>query len=217
MADEKQTTALPEPQPQPRLRDHVRACATSASARGRGAQTGAGLRHRRTRGAHPDGRHVLEEPCQACRERLPTSGPLAVSTDMNQRKIQELEQDLSADQRQSQQQATAQRTGAVAPTSMATATDPCAARRRVSCCAVAAACQPRSRPAIRSRMRKRHWPSRPALRRILSPPMTALRAHRRSLPTPVTMLRLALRACRHGCCAAATLRLPRPATSVRRR
>jgi type IV secretory pathway VirB10-like protein len=31
------------------------------------------------------------------------SGPLAVSTDMNQRKIQELEQDLSADQRQSQQ------------------------------------------------------------------------------------------------------------------
>jgi hypothetical protein len=30
--------------------------------------------------------------------------PLAVSTDMNQRKIQELEQDLSADQRQSQQQ-----------------------------------------------------------------------------------------------------------------
>jgi type IV secretion system protein TrbI len=33
------------------------------------------------------------------------SGPLAVSTDMNQRKIQELEQDLSADQHQSQQQA----------------------------------------------------------------------------------------------------------------
>ena len=36
------------------------------------------------------------------------SGPLAVSTDMNQRKIQELEQDLSAEQRQSQQ---AQRAG----------------------------------------------------------------------------------------------------------
>ncbi len=31
------------------------------------------------------------------------SGSLAVSTDMNQRKIQELEQDLSADQRQGQQ------------------------------------------------------------------------------------------------------------------
>jgi type IV secretion system protein TrbI len=38
------------------------------------------------------------------------SGPLAMSTDVNQRKIQELEQDLSADQRQSQQQATAQKT-----------------------------------------------------------------------------------------------------------
>jgi len=35
----------------------------------------------------------------------PASSPLAASTDMNQRKIQELEQDLSADQRQSQQQA----------------------------------------------------------------------------------------------------------------
>src|SRR6202034_4145486 len=38
------------------------------------------------------------------------TGPLAMSTDMNQRKIQELEQDLSADQRQSQQQAMAQKT-----------------------------------------------------------------------------------------------------------
>ena len=36
-------------------------------------------------------------------------GPLAMSTDVNQRKIQELEQDLSADQRQSQQQAMAQK------------------------------------------------------------------------------------------------------------
>src|SRR5271168_151812 len=35
--------------------------------------------------------------------KAPDSGSLAVSTDMNQRKIQELEQDLSADQRQSQQ------------------------------------------------------------------------------------------------------------------
>jgi type IV secretion system protein VirB10 len=39
-----------------------------------------------------------------------SSSPLAASTDMNQRKIQELEQDLSADQRQSQQ-AAAQRAG----------------------------------------------------------------------------------------------------------
>jgi type IV secretory pathway VirB10-like protein len=37
------------------------------------------------------------------------TGPLAMSTDMNLRKIQELEQDLSADQRQSQQQAMAQK------------------------------------------------------------------------------------------------------------
>ena len=51
------------------------------------------------------------------------SGPLAVATDTNQRKIQELEQDLSADQRQSQQQAQRANTTA-APTSMATATNP---------------------------------------------------------------------------------------------
>ncbi len=38
-----------------------------------------------------------------------TPAPIAVSTDMNQRKIQELEQELSADQRQSQQQAMAQK------------------------------------------------------------------------------------------------------------
>jgi type IV secretory pathway VirB10-like protein len=38
--------------------------------------------------------------------------PPVMSTDMNQRKIQELEQDLSADQRQGQQQALAQKTGA---------------------------------------------------------------------------------------------------------
>ena len=53
------------------------------------------------------------------------SGPLAMSTDVNQRKIQELEQDLSADQRQSQQQAQAQRTGvAVPPATAETATNP---------------------------------------------------------------------------------------------
>lgn len=39
--------------------------------------------------------------------------PVAASTDMNQRKIQELEQDLSADQRQTQQQSALQRPGAV--------------------------------------------------------------------------------------------------------
>jgi type IV secretion system protein VirB10 len=48
-------------------------------------------------------------------------GSVAVSTDMNQRKIQELEQDLSADQRQSQQQAL--KANAAAPTGMAMATN----------------------------------------------------------------------------------------------
>jgi type IV secretory pathway VirB10-like protein len=45
------------------------------------------------------------------------SSPLAASTDMNQRKIQELEQDLSADQRQSQQQARSENTPAPVATS----------------------------------------------------------------------------------------------------
>jgi type IV secretion system protein TrbI len=40
------------------------------------------------------------------------TSPLAVSTDANQKKIQELEQDLSADQRQSQQQARGENAGA---------------------------------------------------------------------------------------------------------
>ncbi len=48
------------------------------------------------------------------------SGPLAVSTDMNQRKIQELEEDLSADQRQSQQQAQRANTAPVTGMAMAT-------------------------------------------------------------------------------------------------
>jgi len=43
-----------------------------------------------------------------------TTTPGAVATDANQRKIRELEQDLSADQRQSQQQAAAQKFGAAA-------------------------------------------------------------------------------------------------------
>ena len=56
------------------------------------------------------------------------TGPLAMSTDVNQRKIQELEQDLSADQRQSQRQAMAQKnmgdatpSGAPSPTESAVA------------------------------------------------------------------------------------------------
>ena len=44
------------------------------------------------------------------------AGPLAMSTDVNQRKIQELEQDLNADQRQSQLQATAQKAAGASTT-----------------------------------------------------------------------------------------------------
>src|ERR1700744_5630330 len=52
------------------------------------------------------------------------SGPLAASTDINQRKIQELEQDLTADQRQSQQRTAAQGAGTVAfPAGAATPTN----------------------------------------------------------------------------------------------
>jgi len=55
----------------------------------------------------------------------PASSPLAASTDMNQRKIQELEQDLSADQRQSQQQTATQRAGTVTSSAnTATAANP---------------------------------------------------------------------------------------------
>src|SRR5579883_275988 len=53
------------------------------------------------------------------------SGSAAVSTDINQRKIQELEQDLTADQRQSQQRTAAQGAGTVAsPAGVATPTNP---------------------------------------------------------------------------------------------
>jgi type IV secretory pathway VirB10-like protein len=48
------------------------------------------------------------------------STPLAIATDMNQRKIQELEQDLSASQRQSQQQAQTAKAGAGAGASPGT-------------------------------------------------------------------------------------------------
>ena len=53
------------------------------------------------------------------------SGSTAASTDINQRKIQELEQDLSADQRQSQQRTAAQGTGmATSPAGVPTPSNP---------------------------------------------------------------------------------------------
>ncbi|WP_158822528.1 TrbI/VirB10 family protein [Granulicella sp. S156] len=103
MTDEKQTTALPELQAAPPVPDNA-----------------SGLRDKRVR---PEGvvpkqaqgyvmaglavlilmavmfskNHAKPAPKEGA------SSPLAASTDVNQRKIQELEQDLSADQRQSQQ------------------------------------------------------------------------------------------------------------------
>ena len=56
------------------------------------------------------------------------SSPLATSTDVNQRKIQELEQDLSADQRQSQQQA---RSNDSTPSTAASASTPSAPQNSV--------------------------------------------------------------------------------------
>ena len=104
MAEEKQTNAVPEP--------------LSASP---SPETVTGLRDKRVRpeGAVPKQAQgyviaglavlilmaVMFSNNHAKPSAKPAaSGPLAVSTDMNQRKIQELEQDLSADQRQSQQQ-----------------------------------------------------------------------------------------------------------------
>ena len=53
------------------------------------------------------------------------ASPTTVSNDANQKRIQELEQDLSADQRQSEQQAQAQKTGAMAaPGGIATTNGP---------------------------------------------------------------------------------------------
>src|ERR1700677_2225676 len=56
--------------------------------------------------------------------KVPAPGPLAVSTDMNQRKIQELEQDLSADQRQSEQAQQVRNTSAASPNGLPTANTP---------------------------------------------------------------------------------------------
>jgi len=118
MADEKQINAVPKPQSAP------------------ASENASGLRDKRAR---PEG--VVPKQAQAyvvaglavlillavmfsknharpAPKESPAS-PLAASTDTNQRKIQELEQDLSADQRQMQQQAAAQRAGATNTTNPA--------------------------------------------------------------------------------------------------
>ena len=115
MADEKQTTVLPEPEAAPPAPENA-----------------SGLRDKRVR---PEGvvpkqaqgyvvaglavlilmavmfskNHAKPVPKETA------SSPLASSTDVNQRKIQELEQDLSADQRQSQQAQQARNNSASAP------------------------------------------------------------------------------------------------------
>jgi type IV secretion system protein TrbI len=128
MADENQINAAPVPEPQAPAPENA-----------------SGLRDRRIR---PEG--VVPKQAQgyvvaglavlilmavmfsknhakpAAKDAAPAS--VAVSTDMNQRKIQELEQGLSADQRQSQQQAMAQKTmgsnSAVTPTGAPAAMQP---------------------------------------------------------------------------------------------
>jgi len=123
MTDEKQTTALPEPQTVPPAPENT-----------------SGLRDKRVR---PEGvvpkqaqgyvvaglavlilmavmfskNHAKPVPKETA------SSPLAASTDMNQRKIQELEQDLSADQRQSQQAQQARNNNTSVPAINAPATN----------------------------------------------------------------------------------------------
>jgi type IV secretory pathway VirB10-like protein len=124
MTDEKQTTALPEPQTVPPA-----------------PENSSGLRDKRVR---PEGvvpkqaqgyvvaglavlilmavmfskNHAKPVPKETA------SSPLAASTDMNQRKIQELEQDLSADQRQSQQAQQARNNNSVPATNSSAANTP---------------------------------------------------------------------------------------------
>ena len=95
---------------------------------------------------------------------------------MNQRKIQELEQELSADQRQSQQQAMAQKAMEQPHAPRHTASVQPMGWRLQRRSGTVAASRP-SRPVIQWRTRKKRWLSKPALRRILSLPKTALRAH----------------------------------------
>ena len=118
------------------------------------------------------------------RQKELASSPLAASTDMNQRKIQELEQDLSADQRQSQQ---AQQARNNTPNCIRRIQcqfhrqrpppTPQNSWRRVSCYAVP---QPPRRPEPPRPHRGRgkgDGLQSPVLLKPASPPMAALRTH----------------------------------------
>jgi type IV secretion system protein VirB10 len=103
MTDEKQTTALPEsqaalpvPENAPGLRDK-RVRPEGVVPKQAQGYVVAGLAVLILMAVMFSKNHAKPAPKETA------SSPLAASTDMNQRKIQELEQDLSADQRQSQQ------------------------------------------------------------------------------------------------------------------
>src|SRR5271163_1551300 len=104
MTDEKQTSALPEsqaappaPENTPGLRDK-RVRPEGVVPKQAQGYVVAGLAVLILMAVMFSKNHAKPVPKETA------SSPLAASTDMNQRKIQELEQDLSADQRQSQQE-----------------------------------------------------------------------------------------------------------------
>jgi len=112
MVDEKQTNTAPEPQAAPPPPEN-------ASALRDKRVVPEGVVPKQAQGYVVAGLAVLilmavmfskNHAKPAAKDTAPA--PLAASTDMNQQKIHELEQDLSADQRQSQQQAQALRQGA---------------------------------------------------------------------------------------------------------
>ena len=112
MADEKQINTVAEPQAAPPLPENVSALRDKRV-------VPEGVVPKQAQGYVVAGLAVLilmavmfskNHAKPAAKDVAPA--PLAASTDMNQQKIHELEQDLSADQRQSQQQEMAQRQGA---------------------------------------------------------------------------------------------------------
>lgn len=122
MADEKQSNTVAEPQAAPPLPENVSAVRDKRV-------MPAGVVPRQAQGYVVAGLAVLilmAVMLSKNRAKPPAKdagpAPLAAATDMNQQKIHELEQDLSADQRQSQLQAQAQRQNGLPMASGATAT-----------------------------------------------------------------------------------------------
>ena len=139
MADEKQINTVAEPQTAPPLPENASAVRDKRV-------VPAGVVPRQAQGYVVAGLAVLilmavmfskNHPKPAAKDTAPA--PLAASTDMNQQKIHELEQDLSADQRQSQLQAQAQRQNGLPMAAGATAAPGTLPPGVSPCCAVAAA------------------------------------------------------------------------------